>query len=90
MAITISDEDFETVYQYFYRSYSATDNEGVADTLRSQDAAWAVLQRIAKEYGRDLPDPREELKAKLQASWEAEQAAKPKVSRRRLPPKKAK
>lgn len=79
MAVNLSDDDFELIYQYFYRAYSAVDNSEVAELLKMKDEVWAALQRIAKEYDRDLPDPNEALKAKLQAGLGKG------VSRRRLP-----
>lgn len=84
MAVTMSDEEFEQIYGYFYRAYSAIDNTEVAALLKEKDSVWKVLRQVAEIHGRDLPDPNEELKAKLQAQLDADQ----RVSRRRLPPKR--
>jgi hypothetical protein len=81
MAVTLSDDDFELIYQYFYRAYSAIDNTEVEALLKAKDEVWQLLRRVAAEYGRDLPDPNEELKARIQARLDADR----KVSRRRLP-----
>ncbi|HET7110175.1 MAG TPA: hypothetical protein VFI41_04845 [Gemmatimonadales bacterium] len=79
MAVTLSDDDFEALYGYFYRAYSAVSNDSVPELLKQKDEVWRILQRIAAEHGRDMPDPAEEMKAKVQAQLDQG------VSRRRLP-----
>ena len=51
MPVTITDDDFRAIYEYFHASFSATNNENVHEVLDRQEDAWDRVQRIAQRAG---------------------------------------
>lgn len=51
MPVTIPDEDWKVIFDYFHASFSATDNNSVHEVLDLQDDAWERVQRIAEKNG---------------------------------------
>ena len=66
MPVTMSDDDFEFIYEYLHRSHMAVDNSDVVRIVRMGKQAWQRAHRIALEIGRDLPDTNAELTAILE------------------------
>lgn len=56
MPVTITDEDFWSIYDYFHASFSASDNNSVHEVLDLQDDAWERVQRIAEDNGLGATD----------------------------------
>lgn len=55
MPITMSDEDFEFIYEALRRVNTPYDHEDVPGIVRQERQAWERCEKIAAEHGRDLP-----------------------------------
>lgn len=55
MPITMSDDDFEFIYEALRRVNTPYTHEEVASIVRQERQAWERMERIANEHGRDLP-----------------------------------
>jgi hypothetical protein len=71
MPVTLSDEDFLLLYEYFAESFGTiVDNSRMAEVIKMGYQSWARMQEIAKADERfaDLPgDQIDAMRARLEA-----------------------
>lgn len=53
--VTMSDADFDHLYETLRRACTATDNSGVLEIIAMEREAWEILQKVAEAQGLQSP-----------------------------------